>query len=313
MNRTYLKVVSISCLVLFLCSCSVTLFRDIEEYEKTKYSADYYGEISLKRNPPREKSDYSRMTIASDYFVKWRNDVYMVPQGMRTDFASIPSRIRTLIAVLQVPDIPKTEDISMADSMGIWTEPSIVHDAGYGDDLEIVFVRSESNSKGKMLTLSEFGQCYKKKLNGKTVKDDELLDVLFPKFNLQGGYDKLLGKNSEIVSEHARQLFLEEMRVLSENSGSEYKKNAVDKFLLSATVYSLSEKYRNALGDIEEVKACYCKRRSCIDDRSTMDSMFGDFMYRSGMREFVVDFILQFVGIGGKEHWSDPKENPIKR
>ena len=307
MNRTYSRVISIIGLVLFLCSCSATLFRGVE-HEKPEYYADYLGEISLKRSAPREKSDYSQMEIARDYFVKWRDDIYMVPRGMRTDFASIPSRVRTLIAVLQVPDIPTTQDISLSDSLGIWTEPSIVHDAGYGDDLEIVFVHSASNSKGNKLILKNFGSCYK----SRGMSNDQL-DALFIESDSSVGYDDLLGENSEIVGEQARLLFLAELHPSSEASGNGIKASAVDKFLSSATVYSLSDKYRNALGEFNELDDCYCKRRSCIDDRSTIDSILGNFLYRSGMRELVVDFIMPFVGMGGKKHWADPKENPIKR
>lgn len=301
---TTAKVASILGLSLILCSC--TLFRPVGQGD-ANLPANYFGEIKLERNAPREPSDYAQMKIAADYFVEWREDVYVVPKEMRTDFASIPGRVRTVIAVLQAPDLPITQDISLADSMGIWTEPSTVHDAGYRDQLEIMFVNSENNTEGNRVILNKFKQCYVSKGGDKTNSP----------FNDFNDYNKLLGEGSEIVNDDARKFFLDRLNnrpseTITNDNGE--KDKAVQKFLSSATVYSLHEKHRNMLGNLKTLDDCYCERRSCIQDRSTIDAMFANFLYTTGIRKWGTAVIAAAVRTFGRSAWRGPNPNgPIIR
>ena len=289
------KWIALLFVVVSLCACST--YRGME-FEEPRHYGNYLVDLSLERSPPTEDTDFSSMKVANDYFVQWKDGVYSVPEGMLTDFASIPSRIRTILAIYEAVDVPFTDDDSLTDSIGRWTEPAIVHDAAYQDDLELVFVDIKSGRASDKLTLKKFRGCY--------IKSGDNTQKLVALFTNQGEltYDVLLGDNSTIVSESARRLFLDKLYPESSQEGK------VDRFLSSATVYSLSKEYRISLGKLNlDRKDCYCKRRSCLENKTTSDEMFGHFLYRSKVKKWVIRIAMWALDMGG--NWNMAKDDPI--
>ena len=288
--------------VVSLCACSTYRGMEIEE---PRHYGMYLVDLSLSRSPPTEISEFSSMNVANDYFVKWKRDTYLVPEGMSTDFASIPNRIRTMLAIYEAVDFPFTDDDSLTDSIGRWTEPAVVHDAAYKDALELVFVNIKDGYASDKLTLKKFIDCYDK--NKKTNSNDKTNQfVNFATKQEKQTYDELLGNNSKITSESARHLFLNKLHP-DEKSNEE---DLVSKFLSSATVYSLSIEYRNSLGDLKlDREACYCKRRSCFEDKTTSDEMFGHFLYVSKVKKWVIHIVMWTLDMFG--NWDMARDDPI--
>ena len=218
---------------------------------------------------------------------------------MVTDFASIPNRVRTILAIYEAVDFPFTDDDSLTDSIGRWTEPAVVHDAAYQDDLELVFVDVGSVRASDKLTLKKFSECY---INSGD-KSEQLVNLFTNQEKLT--YDDLLGKDSKIVSHSARRLFLAKPYPIAESN-----QNKVDRFLSSATVYSLSREYRISLAKLKlSRKNCYCKRRSCLEDKTTSDEMFGHFLYTSEVQKWVIRIAIWALDMHG--NWDMAKDDPI--
>ena len=95
--------------------------------------------------------------VAKDYFVEWDHNLYMVPEGSETDFASIPERVRTFFAIQQALG----RKVSITEVIGKWTEPSVVHDAAYRNTLRLMLLspnraafNSNLDSSERIITLA---------------------------------------------------------------------------------------------------------------------------------------------------------------
>ena len=106
-----------------------------------RYDAELDERITLTRSSQNMKDKPDMFQVAKDYFVEWDHNLYMVPEGSETDFASIPERVRNLFAMQQAFDLPilsSGKEISITEVIGKWTEPSVVHDAAYRSTLKLM-------------------------------------------------------------------------------------------------------------------------------------------------------------------------------
>ena len=294
------KWLCLSFVIVFLGACST--HRGLE-LEKSYYTAEYFDNISLERSPIKVGTDVSEMKVANDYFVQWMGDVYMVPKGFETNFVTVPSRVRVALAILEAPDFPWTDDTTVVNSIGRWTEPSVVHDAAYGNELELVFLKEKGDGPpgiGRKVTLREFGKCYVES-GGTKLKD--LFDR--KKCGKDITYDDIFEKEAQgEFSESARKFYLEKLNGRVESEDSNDKRESLNRFFSLATIYSLSGKNRLILKNEKLDEACYCNRRSCLENRERADAMFASLMYRSYVKNWVIKLANWVLDWFGEEHWT---------
>ena len=68
------KWIALLFVVVSLCACST--YRGME-FEEPRHYGKYLVDLSLERSPPTGDTDFSSMKVANDYFVQWKDDVYL--------------------------------------------------------------------------------------------------------------------------------------------------------------------------------------------------------------------------------------------